>query len=931
MERSRRISRTVCGRLRAVEFGGHAMQRRPAVHGEIHHGPVPRSAPEQYEGGLLLGKLVPPELAQATVLRSRLLTALTGAVQRAPLTLLSGPAGSGKTTLAASWWNTRLEDAPVAWFTLDEYDDDPGTFWTYVVEALARVGFDVADLEQPVSGGSLPTSFINRLASVVLADGRTTVLVIDNADQLTNRVITGALDLLLRNAGRRLRLVLCARADPQLPLHQHRLAGTLSEIRCDQLAFTADETQDLFRSLGIAVSSEVAQALCAETEGWAVGLRLAAAPLKRGVAPQELVTSLVQDDGSVAQYLFAEVLRDQPASVRRFLLRISVTAELWPDLVERLGAGRNSRRILAGLAHANAFVEQSSGAPGGYRIHPLFREMLQAQLTYEHPHEVAGLHRICAGWYTEAGRGPAAVAHAVAAEDWLLATTLLVEDLLVGRLLAHEPDPALRGLTALPADLADPKAAVIRAAMALSCGRAPAVADLVLAAEVAADASNGLALRASAAVVSVAASAAGGTATEVAAPPSVAAEELVAGLPDERRTERREMTAALTAARSLIALGSDAPTAALLADLGAAAAAGSSVGSRRLRLRPLAYLALLQALDGRPAHAERLASDTEAEWAGAGRPEADHSPAAAAALAWAHLDRYELEDARDWANRARDQTTAPDEAFVAPLVAVLHSRLLRLRHEYDKAEATLQAHLRAGRSPRWVEEQVVGEAVRTRLARGSVDEGLTLLDEHEHEHEPEHGTGWTARLRATAALMRGSVVPVSLDADGPAEGSLVGAVEAGTLRACRYLDLGAVPHAVAELSRALELAAPETLRWPFLDAPPQARRLLRTHAELRAPAAWLSPSFTAPAARTSLDRGDLQPQVADEAMVIQDLSERETEVLAHLSEMLSTAEIAATMFISVNTVRTHIRSILRKLSATRRNQAVRRARELKII
>jgi len=157
--------------------------------------------------------------------------------------------------------------------------------------------------------------------------------------------------------------------------------------------------------------------------------------------------------------------------------------------------------------------------------------------------------------------------------------------------------------------------------------------------------------------------------------------------------------------------------------------------------------------------------------------------------------------------------------------------------------------------------------------------------------------------------------------------SPVVAIQSGIVRACMHLEGGAVPPAVGEFSKALDLAAPETLRWPFLDAPLQARRLLRTHPDLREHVEWLS--LSSPARRSGAANGSAQHE--EPTPLVQDLSEREREVLVHLSEMLSTTEIAATMFISVNTVRTHIRSILRKLAATRRNQAVRRARDLGII
>src|SRR4051794_40237668 len=325
---------------------------------------------------LLASKLAPPQPAHATVLRPRLVSQLSRAVQRSPLILLSGPAGSGKTVLATSWQQAQGDGSPVAWLTLDDYDDDPATFWDYVVGALTAAGVPCTDLPSLVPGEAPPGWFLPRLAAHVAALPRPVVLVIDAADHVTDRTITNGLDLLVRHGGSRLRLVLCARADPLLPLHQYRLAGTMSEIRGDELAFTPDETCDLLTAMGVPVSPEVARALCAETQGWAVGLRLAGAPLKQGARPERLVTWLTHDDGSVAQYLFAEVLQRQPASVRRFLLRVSVTAECWPDLVDRLCGRPIGRRILPGLARANAFVEESPGAPGGVPVPPPFPEGL---------------------------------------------------------------------------------------------------------------------------------------------------------------------------------------------------------------------------------------------------------------------------------------------------------------------------------------------------------------------------------------------------------------------------------------------------------------------------------------------------------------------------------------------------------------------------
>jgi LuxR family maltose regulon positive regulatory protein len=865
----------------------------------------------------LRSKLAPPDPAHATVPRQRLLAVLTRDVQRSPVTLLSGPAGSGKTVLAASWRQSDGVGRPIGWLNLDDYDDDPATFWSYVVQALSGAGVHLSEVPALVVGEPPPGWLIPCLAADVASCARPVVLVVDNADYITDHSIVAGLDLLVRHAGNRLRLVLCARADPLLPLHRYRLAGTLAEVRSDQLSFSPDETRDLLTAMGVPVTAEVARALCAETQGWAVGLRLAAAPLKQGVPPERLVTSLALDDGSVAQYLFAEVLEGQPASVRRVLLRISVASEMWPDLVDRLCGRRNVRRVLAGLAHANAFVEESPGTPGGFRIHPLFREMLQAQLAYEHPGELAGLHRTCAAWYAEAGRAPEAVGHAVAAEDWGIVTRLLIDDLLVARLLAHGTDPALRGLQSLPPGMRGPEAAVIRTVAALAGGHRPAPSDLAASMR-AQDESDRLPLRVSATLACLTADAGTDVDPALFLTRVNAAAALVAQLPDEEGWARRDCAAVVSDLRALATLRTDAPTGQLLGGLRAAAAAAQAAGSHRLRSRAVGHLALLEALEGHLTRAAQLAGEAEAFATEEGADEAVREPAAATALVWIHLRRYALVEAREWLGRARARVRSGRSEAVGsgPLLGVLQAQHFRLRHEYDLAEQVLRPYLQGPRLPRWVAEQVVTEAVRLAVARGHVEEGLGILLARSHD-EP-----WSLRLRATVGLFAGDPA-TGLPAETEPSASTAEAVESAVIRACQLLAAGHVPAAAEALAAALELARPELLRWPFVDTPPQARRLLRTHPRLQAPGAWLNPSSGA----QPRSDGMSAPAAAERPVVVQDLSDREMEVLRYLAEMLSTVEIAATMFISVNTVRTHVRSILRKLAVSRRHQAVRRARE----
>jgi len=875
-------------------------------------------SPDRPDAVVLESKLAPPPLGFPAVPRPRLLTALSRGVAATPVTLLSGPAGAGKSVLAASWLRAAGNRQRAAWLSLEEDDDAPAVFWAHVAAALHRAGVEVPEQASPVPGQP-PQAAPIRLAGALLALPAPVVLILDNADYLSRRDLLDGLDLLIRYAGTRLRLVLCARADPLLPLHRYRLTESLTEIRADRLAFTAEETGALLAALGTPVPAGVAAALCEATEGWAVALRLAAAPLSRGTSIERLLGALAADDGSVAQYLSAEVLAQQPAAVRRFLLRISITDQLWPDLLDQLTGRPDSRGILASLAAANAFVERSAGEPGGYRIHALFREMLQAQLAYEDPDAFTALHRTCAGWYAAAGDLPRAVSHADATGDKQLTVRLQIDDLAVAGLLVD-------GTAAVPApaETDGPDAAVLRASAALGSGVAAAPADLTVAAAAALGVETRPTLRLAAAVTCAAAAGAASAADDVQAA-AADAETLLADLPATKGRQRAGLTAILAAARAAALLRTEASDDTLLDALRGALPATTAADASRPRASCLAELALLEALAGRLRRASDLVKDHEALADQQRLPETRRAAAAATAAAWTCLERHELGDAARWLARAEQRP--PDALVSGPLQAVLHSRLQRARGELDAAGQALRPALDSLAVPRWVREQLVAEAVRIRLARRDGPGSLRLLD------RLPTASPRAALLRATAGALglgRGQdSSEVVASPGGPL--SPVLAVEDAVVRACLRAEAADTSGAVATVEQALRLAAPERLRRPFIDAPPQLRPLLRTDPRLAAAGAWLS--STAPAApaprRPSTAAGPATAPVGP--VMIGELSPRELQVLQHLAEMLTTAEIAAALFVSVNTVRTHIRSILRKLDVSARSAAVRRARALKIL
>ena len=803
-------------------------------------------------------------------------------VSAAPLTLICAPAGSGKTILAAAWAHAPAQRLPVSWLTLDDRDDQPGVFWSHVLDSLAQNGVVPASAIRPTNPDTVDPSFIERLAVDLLTRPGPVVLVLDEAERLKSRGVAEQLDLLIRNAAPRLRLLLVTRSDPVLPVHRYRLEGTVSEIRYNALAFTVAETHALLECHGVDLSAPATRALVDRTEGWAAGICLATMAWRGKPGPAnaiEIEARLGPTNSIVTEYLVAEVLDEMSASDRDFLLRTSVVREISPGLADELTGRRDSERMLMDLSHRNTFVQPVTGSPGSYRTNSLFREFLGAQLALEAPADVPELHRRAASWFAASGQVADAVDHAVAAGDWVGAARVVVGQMAIGTLLVPTPTGTglAKSLSQIPADVDSAEISVVRAALALSKG------DLDRAQHCLADCeehlrSAGSDLLLAAAVVRTRLCDANGDtdATIAAGRPARGA---LQSLSAEQAAQHQDLWALVLGSEGTAHLRAgnfDAARATLAEALIAAAA-----GCEPQRLRCLAVLALTEVCCGNLSRGQELADTADRLAVESGVMAADRPTAAHLAHAWVALERQDLTGAQHWLGRAARLPEAECDEMLASVSTLLRIRLRRDRGDIKGAQRLLSGHV--VHVP-WLQALFEAETV-------AIEGG---------------------------ANGRVSREPRELAAETPSE-----KVEHLLLSAQRHCARGNLGAGRSAVIRAITLAKDEEIRRPFAYVAPQVRLLIRTDPDIAIRATWLRPEHNSRA------RGHAAR--AEAPRIDQDLSDKELEVLRHLSALLTTEEIAATMFISVNTVKTHIRAILRKLAVARRNEAVRRARELNIV
>jgi LuxR family maltose regulon positive regulatory protein len=394
-------------------------------------GADPNGSGTAAERAVLLGtKVHVPASGGRLVHRAALLDALS-AGRRRKLTLLSAPAGWGKTTLLAQWASAAQQHQRFSWLSLDTSDNDPVWFWMYTVAALQRAKSELTTrtVELLAMGADplqvvLPT-LLNELATV--ADD--VVFILDDYHLVTNRAVHEQVAFFISRMPPNLHLVLATRSDPMLPLARLRASGDLAEVRTDDLRFaTADASRLLNDVLGLGLADADIELLCQRTEGWAAGLYLAALSLAGRSDAAAFIETFAGDNRHIVDYLMAEVLDGQPPHLVSFLLRSSVLGRLSGELCDAVLEASDSASVLEEIDRENMFLVPLDVSRHWYRYHHLFGELLRAELRHTEPDRVRDLHRRAATWFEGEGLIDEALRHLVAAGDIAKSAALIAAD-----------------------------------------------------------------------------------------------------------------------------------------------------------------------------------------------------------------------------------------------------------------------------------------------------------------------------------------------------------------------------------------------------------------------------------------------------------------------------------------------------------------------
>jgi LuxR family transcriptional regulator, maltose regulon positive regulatory protein len=861
--------------------------------------------------------------------REELLRQLDRAVAKR-VTVISAPPGSGKTSLLRAWVDRPTNLHRVAFVSVERDLQSTQRFWSAVLEAIRRPQMSNHGDVRTAEGAVLDDDeLLEQIRSELATTAEPVVLIIDDLHELKSADALRLLEHLVADQAGFAHVVFSSRRDPPIRLHRLRLADDVAEIRADDLRFTEHETRELLATAGINLSDAAVTALHQRTEGWAAGLRLAVISLSSHPEPERFVAEFSGTDRAIGEYLMAEMLERQPVEVQHMLLRTSLVDSVNGELADLLAGRSGSEQMLLELEDANAFVMSLDGQHTWFRYHQLLADFLRLELRRTAADQLGELHRRAARWFADRGDVVAAVRHMVAAGDWPDAARL-VADHSFRWVLDGQAGTIRTVLDAFPEGAAvdHPDLALAHAAAELDRGRLEeAAAHLALAER------------------------------RVQSAPPARRHHLAVAIADVHLTIARrsgQFSEVIEQISLLDASISDESTESL------------AIGSE-LRGVALLNLGIVETWSGRLADAERHLSQGVMLARTIGRPyleaacrayqgfpsrlvsvaTADQRARQAIALAQQHGfdDRPiiapafgavggiavwmgEFDEGEDWLRRAWEVAEPHADPAAAVFFHLSTGMLHAGRGQQRRALAEFEAAAHAQSLLSGVHAlapRIAGWVASTQARLGMLREAHATLSGFSPDLER---MGAIYNARAVIALAEGDPA-AALDALGNVRDSTQGVhaftrVESQLLTGMAHLSLGDRRAAAGAAEAALAAAEPDRLIFPFTLT--DATELLGAlpHHETAHGALLADIGDVLRGGRGPSANRDLLPQSVE-------LSPSELRVLRYMPTNLTRPEIARELYVSVNTVNTHMRHIFFKLGARDRSSAVERARELLLL
>lgn len=895
---------------------------------------------------------IPPKLIPRPHLIQHLNEGLAAARQ---IILVSAPAGFGKTTCVSAW--VSVLDLPVAWLSLDALDDEPVRFFTYLIAALHQVERSLGqEIEGVLLAEQLPPNEIisATLINDILDWEGQFILVLDDFQVIQDRAILDVLETLVANLPQSLYLVLLTREDPALPLARLRANNQLTELRIGDLRFShTDASRFLREVIGLSLSQDDITTLNDKTEGWVVGLQLAGLSMRDRDNPSEFIDTLSGSHRHIVSYLLEEVLSQQPEGIQQFLLQTSILDRLNGDLCNAVTERDDGHRLLEQILSANLFLLSLDDEQRWYRYHHLFSDLLRDLHIKRYGDSTAELHRRAAQWYAETGMAHEAIQHALAAKDYALAVRL-IEDHAMDTIMQWRFKTVESWIEELPPEWISQSPPTIFAFVWAHLIRSEFAQISPYLQRLQAMFSDGEvrdpALRAEWLVLQAELLSAQG---QPAQSLELVQQALEMVPKQASHVQGQAFLCLATAYEQMddydravevyqMFIQHERAAGRLVSEI--SGMAGLAVMVLYHGQLHLAFQTALQALD-------------RIERAGLSLPIIS---GVYGELGEVHYQWHQLEEARKYLSRSVQFSKLSGLSDADIYYQVFLSRLCEMEGDINAAASHIQSAIDRMETdaPARVREELIAQKVRVDLAQDNLASAETVLKAHgfvrqgnfdvpdldpDQKITPQAGRLYFGALRVL--LYRGQHEPSSLPHGIELANSLIAemfrrgyiplVVETLLLRAQMVAMLENAPASLEDYVRALELAEPEGFISLFLEAGSPAAEALATLLETNR-LGTVNPDYVKRILAAFAERrssGARTQESADRQTPAQaeGLTERERDVLHLIAEGLTYNEIASRLFVSLNTVRSHIKTIYSKLEVNNRTRAIEKAHQLRIL